>query len=86
MSTKVSIAYDQDAFHLYEDLIDPGMVYLRLDDVTTAEVRVEDGRTTVTVAMTVELARTLGLLPAGWEPVTAGGGDWGASAGDQPAQ
>ena len=86
MSTKASIAYRQDAFHLYEDLLDPGMVYLRLDDVTTAEVKVEDGRTTVTVAMPVDLARTLGLVPEGWEPMGAGDGAWGAAGGDQAAQ
>ena len=77
MSTKMSIAYDQNAFHLYEDLLDPGMVYLRLDDVTTAEVKVEDGRTSVTVAMTVALARTLGLVAEGWEPVATADGGWG---------
>ena len=82
MSTKMSIAYSQDAFHLYEDLLDPGMVYLRLDDVTTAEVKVEDGRTSVTVAMTVALARTLGLVPEGWEPVASGDDSWGGEAAD----
>ena len=86
MSTKVSIAYSQDAFHLYEDLLDPGMVYLRLDDVVTAEMRVEDGRTAVTVAVPVELARTLGLVPEGWEPVVPADRDWGGAAGDQMPQ
>ena len=81
MSTKASIAYDQDAFHLYEDMLDPGMVHLRLDDVKTAEVKVEDGRTSVTVAMSAALARTLGLVPEGWEPVAPADGDWG---GGQP--
>lgn len=77
MSTKMSIAYDQDAFHLYEDLLDPGMVYLRLDDVVTAEMRVEDGRTSVTVAVTDALARTLGLVPEGWEPMVPADDQWG---------
>jgi hypothetical protein len=82
MSTKVSIAYRQDAFHLYEDLLDPGMVYLRLDDVKTAAVKIEDGRTEVTVAMTAALARTLGLVPEGWEPIASGNDGWGGGAKD----
>ncbi len=60
MSTKSTIRYGDD-FHLYEEVFEPDVVYLELDDVDWLEVQSEE-KTRVCIRFDIQKAVQLGLI------------------------
>lgn len=68
MSTKSTIKFREQTvetpgFHLYDEMFEDGVVYLRLDGVPVA-LETQDGPgASVTVQLPRDMAQALGLLP-----------------------
>ncbi|PRX34382.1 hypothetical protein B0G75_102414 [Paraburkholderia sp. BL18I3N2] len=67
MSTKATLAHhhsdeaDMPSWHLYEDVFDPGVVYLQLEGVTMELRTREEGGADVVVRLPIGTAKQLGL-------------------------
>ncbi len=60
MSTKATIRYGED-FHLYEEVFEPDVVYLALDDVEWCDIHSEH-KTRVCIRFSLQKAVELGLI------------------------
>ncbi|MFM0366209.1 hypothetical protein [Paraburkholderia sediminicola] len=67
MSTKATLAHlhsdeaDKPSWHLYEEVFEPGVVYLQLEGVTMELRTRQQGRADVVVRLPIETAKQLGL-------------------------